>query len=49
MVCLIDCRNGTCSILVCSDIAARGIDIPTVSLIIQVSSNRNLFFNHKNI
>lgn len=30
-------RNGTCHVLLCSDLAARGIDIPSTSLVIQMS------------
>ena len=29
-------RSGQCRILVCTDLAARGIDVPSTSLVIQV-------------
>ena len=31
-------RKGTCRILVCTDLAARGLDVPDTSLVIQVGS-----------
>lgn len=29
-------RDGSCQVLICSDLAARGLDIPNTSLVIQV-------------
>ena len=35
-------RNGECSVLVATDVAARGLDIPDVELVIQYDLPNNI-------